>query len=339
MAYSPYITRERPDQWRVRADVGVTALYAYLLFTIEPIKQTPHADFVWHLLGYVYVFMAYVASGYLRRLTYGPRASRIRTLLAFLAAYLGLVVAYRIVWVMWAASDPQRAYRLNVGALTCALGLMWLFRHRAQLRVDARRRTEGLTVGVDVDGVLADQVTGVLPKIQSAFRLALSYGDITQWRLPVGDSDIATEIEKAQRDHKYVRSMRVHKGAVELLRHLRVENTVVVITARKTHAHSWTKRWLRREALRFDEFLAGEEAKKSVHRTDVLIDDYLGNVLEYLQNAAGVSVLVDQPWNREREALTPYLNEKRAFVASSLEELIELWPQISEQAHLRRDRR
>jgi uncharacterized HAD superfamily protein len=133
--------------------------------------------------------------------------------------------------------------------------------------------------------------------------------------------------------------MSVHKEAVELLRHLRVENTVVVITARKTEAHSWTKRWLRRQALRFDKFLAGEEAKKSVHGTDVLIDDYLGNVLEYLENAAGVAVLVDQPWNRDRDALTPYLKEKRAFVASNLEELIGIWPQISEQARLRRDRR
>src|SRR5437867_1539844 len=36
MARRPYDTRQLPERFRVYADVGISMLYAYLLFTIEP---------------------------------------------------------------------------------------------------------------------------------------------------------------------------------------------------------------------------------------------------------------------------------------------------------------
>lgn len=71
--------------------------------------------------------------------------------------------------------------------------------------------------------------------------------------------------------------------------------------------------------------------KKSDHLTDVLIDDYTVNVLEFLTNTDGVAVLVDQPWNREREALDSFMKAGRLFVIANLLELRIAWPEIFEK--------
>jgi 5'(3')-deoxyribonucleotidase len=123
--------------------------------------------------------------------------------------------------------------------------------------------------------------------------------------------------------------MPVHDGARSTLKFIRERNRVLVITARKGAAIEWTADWLRRNRLPFDEFVGGAQVNKSVHATDVLIDDYLGNIIEFLENTPGVAVLVDQPWNRQRQTLEPFLTSGRAFVVSNLPELSIRWPQIS----------
>ena len=81
------------------------------------------------------------------------------------------------------------------------------------------------------------------------------------------------------------------------------------------------------------QMLASVMAKKaSVGATDVLIDDYTGNVLEFLTNTDGVAVLVDQPWNRERADLESFVKAGRLFVVSNLLELRIAWPEIFEKA-------
>jgi uncharacterized HAD superfamily protein len=77
---------------------------------------------------------------------------------------------------------------------------------------------------------------------------------------------------------------------------------VVVLTARAGDALAWSVEWLKENELPFDEIAGSEEAKKSLHGVDVLVDDYLGNVEEFLENASGTVVLVDQPWNRAERA-------------------------------------
>ena len=52
MARRPYDTRQTADRFRIYSDVGIAVLYAYLLFTIEPLITDPGATLSYHLLGY-----------------------------------------------------------------------------------------------------------------------------------------------------------------------------------------------------------------------------------------------------------------------------------------------
>ena len=210
-------------------------------------------------------------------------------------------------------------------------GYHW-FRRRA-IGLDEQRASR-LVVGIDVDGVLADQITGVLPRIKERHDVTLTYDDITDWCLPIKDSDIKSEILRAQEDRAYVLGMAAHEGARRLLKIVSKLHRVVVITARMGDAATpWTTEWLKKNNLPYDEVIASCESKKSEHRTDVLIDDFLGNIEEFLKNATGVAVLVDQPWNRDRPApVEAFAAEGRLFIVSGLLELRMSWPGVSNAA-------
>jgi uncharacterized HAD superfamily protein len=171
-------------------------------------------------------------------------------------------------------------------------------------------------VGVDLDGVLADQVTGVLPRIRDSYGITLTYDDVTHWRLPIGPTDIAKEIVAAQEDRDYVLTMAAHPGAREMLEALRERYRIVVLTARAGDALKWSVEWLHSNSLRFDEIVGSEEAKKSLHGVDALVDDYLGNVEEFLTNTSGPAVLVDQPWNRAGRDVVDEFRGRVAVVTS-----------------------
>lgn len=337
MAYCPYDTRQDAERHRVYADVFVAALYAYLLFTIEPLVGHADGSLTLHLAGYPLVFAAYLLSGWLRVRTHGRSASKRQPLVIWMFAYMGLVLAYfysrPMVPLGWRV-------RQNAGALIAALGLMWSYRaYRRHLVRMERRSAARLKVGFDVDGVLADQITGVLPLVKQRHDVNLTYADITDWRLPINETDIAQEIVRAQQDHEYVVGMQVHEGAKRILDYLHETNRIVVITARQGEAAStWTAEWLRRNKLPYDAVVGGTEARKSEHRTDVLVDDYVGNVLEYLSNTRGVAVLVDQPWNRDRAALAEFIADSRVFIVSDLLEFRRRWPDVLQRAVESRNR-
>ena len=108
--------------------------------------------------------------------------------------------------------------RVNAATLLCALSLMLSYRayRRWLVRLD-EKAADRLTIGIDVDGVLADQIAGVLPLIRERYDINLRYEDITDWRLPIANTDIAQEIVRAQENREYVLNMRVHEGAKRVL--------------------------------------------------------------------------------------------------------------------------
>jgi 5'(3')-deoxyribonucleotidase len=178
------------------------------------------------------------------------------------------------------------------------------------------------TIGVDLDGVLADQIDGVLPRLKERYGIELTYEDVIHWRLPVGPSDIATEIVEALAERDYVESMPVHVGAVAMLDDLGAHFNVVVLTAREGKTLDWSRAWLSNNGLKFDQIVGSTEAKKSRHGVAALVDDYHGNVDEFLRNTRGAAVLVDQPWNRdERTSLEPYVAAGRLRVVTSLDDV------------------
>jgi uncharacterized HAD superfamily protein len=328
----PYDTRQFQERYRVYADLAVAMLYAYLVFTIEPLVGAPYISLTAHLLGYPLVFALYLLSGLLRRMTHGKAASKIQPILMATIVYSILVAGYDVL-----AQRPQARewmVQVNVGALLATLFIMWIYRkHRRALIEEDERRANRLTVGVDVDGVLADQITGVLPRIATQHGVTLTYADVRHWRLPIKNTNIADEIVAAQSDRNYVLNMTSHEGAKALLNYLHRYHRLLVTTARAGDAgRVWTAEWLHKNGLPFDEVATSQEARKSVHAVDVLIDDYTGNIKEFLDNSAGVAVLIDQPWNQDRTVLSGYEKSGRFFVATSLLHLRSIWPEVAKSA-------
>jgi hypothetical protein len=109
-----------------------------------------------------------------------------------------------------------------------------------------------------------------------------------------------------------------------MLEALRERYRILVLTARSGDALKWSREWLRNNGLPFDRLAGAEEAKKSLHGVDALVDDYLGNVIEFLGNSEGPAVLVDQPWNRVgRSDLRPFEQTERLTVVDSLSDVAQ----------------
>jgi len=173
-------------------------------------------------------------------------------------------------------------------------------------------------VGVDIDGVLANQIHGVLPRIKERWGVELTYEDVTHFRLPIADTDIAVEIIDAMTSPDYLLGMPVHVGAHELLNWLAGRHKVKLITARPTSALETTRKWLEINGLRYDELVPATEALKSQHGADVLLDDYTGNISEFLERSDGYAILLSQPWNQALADLDQWLATKRLYVAKDL---------------------
>jgi|SRR6476620_986110 len=159
------------------------------------------------------------------------------------------------------------------------------------------------TIGVDIDGVLADQVTGVLNRVRDKHGVSVTYAEVVHWDVPLGPSSFVPEIAEAMLDPAYVLGMDVHPGAREMLQALRANFRVHLLTVRPPEAMDATVQWLASSGLEYDELVSAKEALKSRHSTAGLVDDYPKNLQEFLHNTNGVGVLVDQPWNQDTSGI------------------------------------
>lgn len=182
-----------------------------------------------------------------------------------------------------------------------------------------------MLIGVDIDGVLGDQIADVLPRVRDDYGVTLGHEDITQFRLRIGSTDIAEVIRRAQSDPAYIATMPVVAGAPEMVDELKRQHRVVAVTARPASTLERTGEWLVNNGLVFDDVIAAEEERKSLHGADVLIDDYVGNLVEFLEQGGGLGVLVDQPWNRaDRGRLRRWIDSGQCVVARNLAEVAGL---------------
>ncbi|MGV8084315.1 MAG: hypothetical protein AB2L09_11885 [Coriobacteriia bacterium] len=307
---------------RIAIDLLIVATYARMVLTANALQYDPRTTLLPFLVNLPAIFVLYLAAGYLRRGTYGRRASRTHSLWMFFALNTALVIGY---WALHSLRSPN-ATLVNAVALALAAALMLVYRLLARpwesSMYKRKKRASGRTVGVDIDGVLADQIDGILPTIRHKYGLSLQYGDITHWRLDLTDgANIADEIELALGDDDYITQMPVHAGARQLLECLDIHNTLMIVTARNSSANRATDTWLRHNGLPFDDILHVYPGKKSLTELNALIDDYLGNIDGYLSSTNGIAVLVNQPWNQDRANVQHYIDAGRLHVAQDLSEV------------------
>jgi 5'(3')-deoxyribonucleotidase len=314
---------------QLRLDMLVVTIYAYLLFALEEFKENPSEGVSAYLLGFAAVFATYLLSGLTRRHAHGKLASNPLPIASFGSAYVLLWLTHRATYSCPISSLMQLGPfpLIDFAAIAAALGLMIAYRvtRRKLVKRRAERRRSGLVVGIDVDGVLGNQIHGVLPRVRARLGKPLRYEDVTEWRLPLGNSDIAKEIAIALEDPDYILNMPLHEGVREAVDELYAENRVIMLTGRPAATKLWTDQWLQNCGFSFDEMVNVKEENKSFYQSDVLVDDYIGNVKEYLENTNGVAILVDQPWNRrERDELEKWIREKRLHIVGSMREVTSI---------------
>lgn len=323
---SSYNKRRKAEYLKLWLDLLIVVAYAYLLFKAESFAGRSGQSVSGYLWGLPVVYLLYLAVGIARSRGARRRASYYMPIVSFLVAFILLALAYRrFTSAFGVRVDPATG---NLFALLVVVFLTVLYRvARARFRasLSEMEKSQGLVVGIDVDGVLADQIRGILPRVKHRLGITLTREEITDWALPIGETDIAKEILAAmESDEDYPRSMRPHQGASELTRTLARDNQIKIVTARPTKVEDSTREWLDTNGLPYDDLINTKEGKKSLFGLDVLIDDYIGNLVPLLENSDAVAILVDQPWNQERDPLQQYIDEGRAFVISDLRDAIEI---------------
>lgn len=331
MALNPYVLNPKgPDkskrlleELRLVSDLLVVLVYSIMLLAIEEFKGGEPGTVELFLRGFPIIFLVYLFSGILRRLAYGPRASSLNLILIFGLAFAALWLSYGVVDARY-FSEQSRVLDGIAIALAAALMVSYRWVRRVVRASKEEKKRRGHVIGVDVDGVLSNQIWGILPILKRKYGTQLTYEDITEWALPVGPSDLALEISQALRQREYLASMPVHPGARAMVDALYERHRVVVITARPPEATSATEDWLRANGFSFDEFVNVKESGKSAGAVDVLIDDFPGNIREHLSVTNGKAVLVDQPWNRRRDDLQAFIAEGRLLIAERLDQVFDL---------------
>lgn len=312
----------RTEYARLCFDLVIVTAYAYLIFVIETFKSRPEAWVGRFVLGFVIIFAAYLLAGLARRIAHGKLATNPVPILCTGLAYVVLYILYG-----YAYDRAPSTYKswINFGTIVLVVAIMFAYRS-VRARVVSKRqeaKKAGPVVAIDIDGVLADQIDGLLPRIRRRLGIELSYTDITEWRLPLGETtDIAEEINVALEDDHYILSMPVHSGARELVDELYPNTTIDLLTARPARTRVATAQWLSNHGFTFDKLVNATEERKSLHRPDILVDDYIGNIKDYLTETQGVAILVSRPWNALADRdyqLALWVTSGRLYIVSDLQ--------------------
>ena len=152
-----------------------------------------------------------------------------------------------------------------------------------------------MKVAIDLDGVLGDVVSNILPKLNKEYRTNYAKIDINEWNFSIGGVSIGTHLKRYFADPVFLLTVPVIEGAKEAIKKIMKDHEVVIVTGRPNYTKRYTYMWL------VDNFLFNGvifTPNKTVQSTgcDVLVDDYHG----YLNNfrfSGGKTIQFVQPWN------------------------------------------
>jgi 5'(3')-deoxyribonucleotidase len=316
LVVSPYnLKGNRGEKYRFLSDLFIVLIYSYLLAYLQYIRSNPTARILELFVAFALVYFGYAISGLLRIAQYGRRASRIVLILVFFGLFTLLTIVYYYFTAVHSSVFANRLFISMALLLTCGYRSI-----RAMLAKRSR------TIAVDVDGVLANQIEGILPVVKQMHDIDLKYDSVTDWCLKIGDTSIDRIIVSQQQERSYVLNMPVHAGAKKALDRIIRRHYVAIATARPPTSDTWTQEWLRKNSISYDRFYNLKEGGKhnAGEDFDVLIDDHVGNIEAFLKGHSGKAVLFSQPWNQNRDHLASFIEEGRLKIAKVWEEMPSL---------------
>ena len=179
-----------------------------------------------------------------------------------------------------------------------------------------------LTIGIDIDGVIVDYATAMLPVVSEVCGRPVSVRDLRHWDLRKAldiDEEKEAYIWEQTLETDLLRHARPVEGALSGLLELSRHETWLV-TARPSHMQDLTESWLAENNAKYDHLVLGRYGDKLLAGDgfDVFVEDYLEEA-RAIAKAGVFSILLDQPWN---QASSLPQNCRRVFDWESIVELV-----------------
>lgn len=155
-----------------------------------------------------------------------------------------------------------------------------------------------MTIGIDVDGVLRDMVTGLQRQYTRDYPDHVML-PVTEWGLekffPIGDG-IWDYLFKERAYEIFEQGSPEISGGFSMMARLRsMGHSLIIVTKQPSGNEKFTLAWLEKHSAPFDGFCVVPH--KGLLRLDVMLDDYEKN-LKQVAAVGTVAVCFDQPWNQ-----------------------------------------
>lgn len=161
-----------------------------------------------------------------------------------------------------------------------------------------------LRVGIDIDSVLADLVTGCLRIINRDREFPYSYGDVDKWQwfkesLGVSHEEQTHIMFMAWQDWPYMRRMDLDFTGLGKLQ--KSGHDVTIITRREVNTHNFVTSWLNanRMDITYDSLVFCSDMPKLAYPIDILLDDSPTEAMKSREFVNKIHILRDQKWNAD----------------------------------------
>ena len=158
-----------------------------------------------------------------------------------------------------------------------------------------------LTIGIDIDGVIVDYASAILPLLSKICQRPVSYEDLSHWNigeaLNIGEEAVDSVWEQVLYSD-LLRYASPIDGALEGLSTLR-KHEIWLVTARPKAMQNLTLSWLGENKVKYDGlvFESGTDKLSVGPDFDVFIEDNVKQA-RAMAEAGIFSLLLDQPWNQ-----------------------------------------
>jgi uncharacterized HAD superfamily protein len=303
LEHYPY-TQTWHSKLRFVVDLIYLVTYEYLMFTINYVDRLA--------FGISFIFFLYSVDGTLRILEWKDRrVSRAWLSLIFFFAFLAIGIGY--LSIDWSVKD----YVFPI-IMTSTVLLYRGFRYKLGYEVMT-------LLGVDIDGVLSDQVPVLLRRLRKqGMKSSLTRNDITSWSKRIrGDLTLSQFIQAQElKDRSFIEEMEAIPGSSESLNKLYEKYHVVIASSRPNEARKSTEDWLKSHHFRYHEYFNTGKTGKAGIGLGFLVDDNIEIAREFAKRGK-TAILLDQPWNRRRD------NEIRVLIAQGKIKVYKNWRDIS----------
>ena len=163
-----------------------------------------------------------------------------------------------------------------------------------------------LVVAVDMDGVICDHVSPLLPRLSRLIGRKLERKEITSWDYRIGRKSLCDEVEKSLEDRRFALTFPPIRGATNGLRNISKFFKIVIVSSRNLKHIEMTKEWLLMHNIRYPLLMTREKQKIEAN---VLIDDNLEFTALFARRGR-VSLLFSQPWNSDHSEIESLIQNK-----------------------------